>query len=122
VTTDAFAIAIRSRGERVVLQVIGELDIATAPRLHEAVDGVLGDGVRAVAIDLTRTSFLDSSGLRVLGQAANRLPEAGVAVAVVCPSENRGVLRVIELVGLDYALPLVGALDQLDALDDDRAR
>jgi anti-sigma B factor antagonist len=51
-------------GDRGTLTLSGELDIATVPRLDEAVAAMLAAGVQHLTIDLRPLSFLDSSGLR----------------------------------------------------------
>ncbi len=43
----------------------GELDIATVPRVQQAVDAMLAEGVTQITIDLAGVGFVDSSGLRL---------------------------------------------------------
>ena len=47
----------------------GEIDIATAPQLEEPLSDLAGAGHRLVA-NLSRVSFIDAAGLRVLARAA----------------------------------------------------
>jgi anti-sigma B factor antagonist len=70
------------------LAVDGELDIATAAEFKRAVGGLLGTGCRHLEVDLSATSFLDSSGLGALVWAAHRLRGAGGDMRVVNPSER----------------------------------
>ena len=52
------------------LDVAGELDLATAPALREAVAGLLAAGeALTLVLELSGVSFLDSSGLGALLQA-----------------------------------------------------
>ena len=94
---------------RPALRVRGELDIATSPRLAEAVTGVLGAGPTALVLDLSETTFLDSSGARQLVRAARAADEAGIPLQVVCPAANRPVRLVLDLLDLQAAVPIVEA-------------
>jgi anti-anti-sigma factor len=49
----------------VQLRPVGELDMLTAPVLHERIGGFLAERARLV-VDLSRLTFLDSAGLRTL--------------------------------------------------------
>jgi anti-anti-sigma factor len=77
------------------LELHGELDIGTAPKLDEAVDRALDDGCREVVLDLRGTTFLDSSGLNALIQAARAVDARRGRMAVVSPpgSEARVVIE-----------------------------
>ncbi|WP_051683679.1 STAS domain-containing protein [Blastococcus sp. URHD0036] len=92
---------------RPALRVRGELDIATAPQLAEAVTGVLEAGPASLVVDLTETTFLDSSGARQLVRTARAADRLGVALQVVCPTGNRPVRLVLDLLDLQQAVPIV---------------
>jgi anti-anti-sigma factor len=93
----AFEVDVVRRGSAEVLSVRGELDIATAPRLEEAAAATTG----RLVVDLTGTTFLDSTGLRSLIALAK---DDGRDVAVVCPQDNRAVILVLELSGFETIL------------------
>ena len=86
-------------GGAVVLRVSGELDLASVPRLEEALATVSAD---PTVIDLSECTFLDSSGVRVLASAGRELSEAGRRFAVV--TSDPGLLRVLEITGVDTML------------------
>ncbi|MCU4185439.1 STAS domain-containing protein [Acidiferrimicrobium sp. IK] len=93
----------------VVARVRGELDIATTPTLRAAVEGI--DADRSVVIDLSPTTFIDSTACRYFVQLARRAAEAGRSIDFVCPADNYEVWRVLDLLGLLDALgvqPTVG--------------
>lgn len=89
------------------LRVRGELDIASAPQLGSAVADLLQPGATSLVVDLTETSFLDSSGARQLIRTAKSCADLGVALQVVCPSGNRPVRLVMDLLDLHLAVPIV---------------
>jgi anti-anti-sigma factor len=77
------------------LELHGELDIGTAPKLDAAVDRALGDGFREVVLDLGGTTLLDSSGLGALIRAARVVDAQRGTMTVVSPhgSEARLVIE-----------------------------
>jgi anti-anti-sigma factor len=85
----------REEGTPVVLHVTGELDIATADQLREALDGALArDG--SFVLDLAGVSFVGVAGLRVILEAANTMNGNGPLTV-----EHGAVLgRLADLVGL----------------------
>ncbi|MGY1683612.1 STAS domain-containing protein [Geodermatophilus sp. SYSU D01176] len=99
---------------RPALTVRGELDIATAPRLAEAVESQLSQRPQSLVVDLTGTTFLDSSGARQLARTARRAAEDGVSLQVVCPSSNRPVRLVVDLLELRALVPIVEAPSLMD--------
>jgi anti-sigma B factor antagonist len=85
-------------GRRAVLSVAGEVDISTAADLRTAIETA---GTRAfeVWVDLSETTFMDSSGLHAMAQARACLDEANNRLALICT--DGPVLRVIKLAGFD---------------------
>lgn len=71
------------------------MDMSNAPMLSEALRDVLDTRPARVTVDLTDLSYLDSSGIHCLVNAAERASEVGCALAVQNPTPM--VLRVMEL-------------------------
>jgi anti-sigma B factor antagonist len=84
------------------LEVGGELDIGTASQLRRAIATLLGTGCRVVVVDLSETTFMDSSGLGALVWASHRLRAAGGRLTVVNPGER--IARVLKVTGVDRLL------------------
>ena len=101
-----FAVAPTRQAEGTVLAVAGEFDIATAPEFSTAVEAALQPRPAALVVDLSATTFADSSACRALVQASRACRRAGLGIEVVCPAGNVLVRRVLELVGLDAVAPL----------------
>lgn len=72
----------RTENGVLVLAVSGRLDAATTPELEEAVLKALKDGRQALLLDFSRLEYINSSGLRVLVMAYQRLREKDGALAV----------------------------------------
>jgi len=90
---------------RAVLILSGELDLATAGALHEAVAEQLATGgVGELVLDLAKVSFLDSSGLGALLRIRGEVLAAGGNLRVSAVA--RGPARVIAIAGLADTLGL----------------
>lgn len=110
-----FAVDRSSVRGRPILTVHGELDLSTAPELASAVDDELAKSPAALVVDLTPTTFLDSSGARHLVRFARLAARADVAFTVVCPRSNRPARLPIDLLDLHAVLTVVESADDLDA-------
>lgn len=112
----AFAVVRRESGEHTsVISVEGDLDLSTAPRLKWALVDSLEAGSSRLVVDLSLTTFIDSTSLGVLVNV-NRNPGLSGPLAIVCQREN--VLNVIEFAGVDGTFAIYPTLDE--ALADDR--
>jgi anti-anti-sigma factor len=96
------------RGVRVVT-VPEEVDITNAAALRAALLQAAADGSPALVVDMTRTRFCDSAGLRVLVDAHRRALAAGGALLLAVPAE--AVLRVLEITGIDQVIPHFASVD-----------
>jgi anti-sigma B factor antagonist len=112
----AFEISDRKAGDDThVVTVQGEIDLFTAPEFKQHVSAPIEAGVAHVVVDLTRTTFIDSSSLGVLIGAHRRLKLRGGSLVVVCNTDP--ITKTFRITGLDGVFTLVGSLD--DALDGD---
>ena len=82
-----------------VVSVTGEIDAFTSPALEQELDWVLGDGASNAVVDLANVNFIDSTALRVLLKALPGFSRRGGKLVLV--SEDRRVLRTLEITGLD---------------------
>jgi anti-sigma B factor antagonist len=60
-----------------VIYVRGEIDIATAERLRDAIEPHMGPR-QAIVLDLSGVHFMGSVGLHILNKHAGRLPPTAV--------------------------------------------
>ncbi|GGW10975.1 anti-sigma factor antagonist [Streptomyces capoamus] len=93
-----------------VLELRGEIDIASAARIGPFLDRVTGrPGIRLV-VDLRPVEFFDCSGLRLLYRARVRVLERGGQLHLVCTHPL--TLRVFRVTGLARLLPPLPSLDE----------
>jgi anti-sigma B factor antagonist len=91
-----------------VLRVGGELDLHAAPQVRGALDELIEKGARSVVLDLSETSFIDSTALGAIVGANKRLaPEGGLEL--VCT--NAHVLRIFGYAGVDDILSIHDSRD-----------
>lgn len=91
----------------VVLVTGGELDYVASPQLSERLAEHVNAGTRRVVVDLSKVSFIDSTAIGVLVGAAMRMQElGGGSLAAICADENKRVLRIFEIAGVDSVIAL----------------
>ena len=103
------SLSTRTVGDHAVLEVGGEVDVYTAPRLRERLVELVEAGARSVVVDLSRVEFLDSTGLGVLVGALKRLRAAGGSLALVCGHER--LLKIFRITALDRVFALYDTVD-----------
>lgn len=110
--TDAvlFDVMVSRRNGWVTVAVIGELDLASAPRVRTAVAAAVADGGTRLVLDLGGVDFIDSTGLGVVLGAVRRVRSAGGSIRLVV--REPAVLKVFELTGLDQVLPILPSVDE----------
>lgn len=80
----------------------GRLNMASARRLKEILDGLVGQGTTRIVVDLDGTTFLDSSGLGALIAGLKSARQAGGDLRLARPTE--AVTTVLGLTNLDKVL------------------
>jgi anti-anti-sigma factor len=122
----SLGIALRTAGGVSVIELVGELDLGTIPKLETRLLKVLGSH-EAVILDLRRLYFIDSLGIGLLIKAHTAGPDSGALHTVISPGSQ--VDRVLTIAGIHRALPLyfdrdeaVAAIAPRPALKARRAR
>ncbi len=92
-----------------VVNVYGELDVATSPDLRELLIRLVGDGANRLVLDLEGVDFLDSTGLGTIISVLKRARTHGGDLRLVCTQAR--ITRLFEITGLDKAVPLLPTVD-----------
>ncbi|MBV9213796.1 MAG: STAS domain-containing protein [Actinobacteria bacterium] len=108
------------RPDRIDIEVAGELDLATAPKLEEELQHVETMRPSLVVIDLRPLDFMDSSGLRCLLAADMRARERGCRLVLIRGRER--VQRVFGITRLDEQLEFVDGEDDATLIGADQGR
>jgi anti-sigma B factor antagonist len=85
--------------ERHVIAVGGEIDLFTAPEMKAALLGAIDAGKTRIVVDLSLTTFLDSTALGVLIGAIKRLRSRDGALTIV--NTESTIAKTFEITGLD---------------------
>jgi anti-anti-sigma factor len=94
-------------GDTVIATVSGEIDGSNAAEVRRAVAERVPSTARSLVIDLTLTTYVDSTGVELLFELARRLSARRQTFTVVVPAGS-GVRRVLELCDIGS----VGALTE----------
>ena len=99
-----------------IISLSGEVDLYAAPEFRQRLLQLIGDGARQVIVDLSETTFIDSTALGVLVEGVKRLRPNGGQLSLVC--SDRNITRTFEVTGLDRVFTIyptrVDAVEQLD--------
>lgn len=96
----SFGIRVLHHQARTVMHIVGEIDLATAPRLRSHLDDVMADADGAILLDLAEVTFLDSTGVHAIATAFAELDGQDRELRVV--NVSAPVRRVFELCGINY--------------------
>ena len=93
-------------GDVTLVRVIGELDLSTSPRIESDLLRLIHEGLgRRLVLDLSRLTFMDSTGLRALWRTRQHAQTAGAQLYLSEPSES--VMRVLQVTKLDRVFRLI---------------
>jgi anti-sigma B factor antagonist len=98
-------IEIDQRGGLVVARIAGEVDISNVADVRRQLTACVSNSSLGLVVDLSETSYLDSSGLHVLYDLATALKQRRQRVRLVAP-EGTASERVLLLTGFDKAIPI----------------
>jgi anti-anti-sigma factor len=101
-----FSIEVAEQAGRTVLNLSGELDLATVGELEDALTQRLEAGEDLV-VDLRSLEFMDSSGVRALVAGHQEAQTGGGSLTIVRAPRGTEVDRVIDVSGIATALGMV---------------
>ena len=93
-----------------VIDVQGEIDIYTAPRLRELLIDLVSKGSYQLVVNLGKVGFLDSTGLGVLVGGLKRVRAHDGSLDLVCTQQR--ILKTIKITGLTRAFGIYETVDQ----------
>jgi len=96
-----------------VVEVGGEVDIDTAPRMRAALEDAITTGM-PIVVDLAEVTFMDSAGFGVLASIHLQAKRVGTPVRLRAVSDR--IRRLLSLLGLDAVLTIEpGSAERRDA-------
>ena len=106
----------RQENDRTVIEVGGEIDVYTAPKLRERIIELVDEGQYHLVVDLEKVEFLDSTGLGVLVGGLKRVRAHEGSLRLVCTQER--ILKIFRITGLTKVFPIHDSVeDAISATD-----
>jgi anti-sigma B factor antagonist len=93
-----------------VVDVEGEIDIYTAPRLRELLIDLAAKNNYQLIVNLEKVGFLDSTGLGVLAGGLKRVRPHDGSLDLVCTQER--ILKIFKITGLTKVFGIYQTVDQ----------
>lgn len=98
------------RGEVVLAWVSGEIDLSNARSVQERLLDAVPNTASALVLDLSDTEYLDSSGVRLIFELAQRLGSRGQKLELVVPNHSV-IKRVLVLTEVHQVVALSNSVD-----------
>jgi len=109
--TGQLQIDVRHASGRAIVSLSGELDMASADVLQQAIEGEKLSAETMVVLDLQQLQFVDSTGLRIILMALERCRERGQKFAITPGSPQ--VQRLLSVTGVAEHLPTIAVADEV---------
>lgn len=100
---------VRKVDEHSVVDVKGEIDVYTAPKLREKLIELVSEGSYNLVVNLEGVDFLDSTGLGVLVGALKRVKAHDGSLSLVCTEDK--ILKIFKITGLTKVFPIHDSVD-----------
>ena len=97
-------------GERVVLKLLGELDIVSMARFERLLAEVLSSHPKELRFDLTQAQFISAQGYAAMGRCS-------LEVRVTVRSRTELASRILATYGYDEVMMVISQPPVLEALD-----
>ena len=88
----------RQEDGHTIIEVGGEIDVYTAPKLRDKITELVGNGDYNLVIDMEKVDFLDSTGLGVLVGGLKKVRAHEGSMELIC-SQDR-LLKIFRITGL----------------------
>ena len=93
-----------------VVDVEGEIDVYTAPRLRELLIDLVNNGHYQLVVNMEKVEFLDSTGLGVLVGGLKRVRAHDGSLDLVCTQER--ILKIFRITGLTKVFGIHDSVDE----------
>jgi anti-sigma B factor antagonist len=110
------SLSTRAERGRTVVEVTGEIDVYTAPKLREQLAELVDSGRHDIVVDMQGVEFLDSTGLGVLVGGLKRVKQHDGSMNLVCTQER--ILKIFRITGLTKVFPIYDSVAAAVASDD----
>jgi anti-anti-sigma factor len=109
--SDLARIEFTVRDDVVIARLSGEVDLSNATDVGDELTAAVPNSALGLVLDLTATEYLDSSGVHLVFELAERLGRRQQRLRVVVPA-GAPIRRVLRIVELDDSVPIVGSVEE----------
>jgi anti-anti-sigma factor len=95
----------------VVARLSGEVDLSNAAEVGDELASGVPNSALGLVLDLTATTYLDSSGVHLVFDLAERLRTRQQQLRIVVPA-GAPIRRVLRIVELDDTVPVIASVDE----------
>jgi len=99
-----------TKDEIEIVDVEGEIDVYTAPRLRELLIELVNTGFYQLVVNMEKVEFLDSTGLGVLVGGLKRVRAHDGSLDLVCTQER--ILKIFRITGLTKVFGIHDTVDE----------
>jgi anti-sigma B factor antagonist len=108
--SDLARVEVEPSGSVCIVRISGEIDISNAREVSASIEEAVPNGAPKLVVDLTQTTYLDSAGVKLLLQLADRFHTRRRTLRLVVP-RGAPIRAVLELTDLPRIVPLQDHLD-----------
>jgi anti-anti-sigma factor len=95
-----------------VAELEGEVDASNAEEIGGEIAGLISTAPTGLLLDLSRTRYLDSAGVRMLLDLAEKLRQRRQGLSLVVP-ERTPVRRLLTVAGIHQLMPVVQSREEI---------
>jgi anti-sigma B factor antagonist len=100
----------RTEDRLTIVEVEGEIDVYTAPRLRELLIDLVNKGNFHLLVNMEKVDFLDSTGLGVLVGGLKRVRAHDGSLELVCTQER--ILKIFRITGLTKVFGIYSSVEE----------
>ena len=101
---------IEQRGSVVVAHLSGEIDLSNAGSVTERLVAAMPNSATALVLEMSGTDYLDSSGVRLIFELAQRLSNRRQKLKLVVP-DDANIRRVLVLTEVERVVPMSSSVE-----------
>ena len=102
--------SIEQRGSVVIAHLSGEIDLSNAAAVTEQLVEAMPNSATALVLEMSRTTYLDSSGVRLIFELAQRLSNRRQKLKLVVP-DDANIRRVLVLTEVERVVPMSSSVE-----------
>src|SRR5687768_3045934 len=95
---------------KVVAALNGDIDVAEVDRVTSQILAAVNNDIRAIVVDLSKVTYLDSTGIQMLFDLIRKFHSARQAVAVVVPEESP-LFTLLKITHVHEACPVAATVE-----------